>query len=63
MDETRGCLFITGTPITAFAVGYLASPAWGWLTAGCIILAAFFLECIAEIVLRYRRISGEELNQ
>jgi hypothetical protein len=63
MDNTRGVLFITGTIITAFSIGNLASPAWGWLTAGCIILAAFFLECIAEIVLRYRRISGEELTK
>jgi hypothetical protein len=59
MDDTRGCLFVTGLVITSTSVGCLAGWTWGWLTAGCIILAVFVLECIAEIIARCRRGSDE----
>jgi len=45
-DEARGCLLIFGTLATSIAVGYIYSTPWGWLTAGCIALTAFLLECL-----------------
>jgi hypothetical protein len=48
-DGTRGCLFVIGTTITSAAVGHLCGAPWGWLTAGLIVLAGVFLECLAIV--------------
>ena len=48
-DDTRGCLFVFGTLATSISVGCLYGAAWGWLTAGLIVLAVFFLECFAIV--------------
>ena len=48
-NDTRGCLFVFGTLATSIAVGCLYGAPWGWLTAGLIVLAVFFLECFANV--------------
>ena len=46
-DNGRGCLFVFGTAATSISVGCIYGAPWGWLTAGLIVLAVFFLECFA----------------
>jgi len=48
-DDGRGCLFVFGTLATSISVGCLYGAPWGWLTAGLIVLAVVFLDCLATV--------------
>ncbi len=54
-SDLRGFLFVVGTIITSISVGFLTEQVWGWLTMGCLILAAFLLEYVFELWSRHMR--------